>query len=451
MDIALPGKDGLVDGPFGSNLPSSAYTQFGVPVIRGSNLTKGSERFKSDEFVYVSSDTAARLSRSLCLPKDIVFTKKGTLGQIGLVPSGKHSTYLLSSNQMRLRVDESCADPEFVYYYLAQSESIEKIIRDSEHTGVPKINLGYLKSFPIFLPEVRAQKEIASALSAFDDRITLLRETNATLEAIAQALFKSWFVDFDPVRAKMAGRAPEGMDEATAALFPDALEETALGLVPKDWTLVPFGHLLSHTIGGDWGSDEPDEKNDTRVAIIRGTDIPDLQSGAASRVPIRYTSTKKLTTRAIQDGDIVLEVSGGSKDQPTGRSLYITNALLKNFECSVEPASFCRLFRPASKALGVLLSQHLTFIYGEGKTWEYQNQSTGIANFQTTHFLEKELVAVPDEKVIEAFASLVRPIVDRVHAAQIRGLAELRDTLLPRLISGQLSLPEAHAQLKAAA
>ena len=127
------------------------------------------------------------------------------------------------------------------------------------------------------------------------------------------------------------------------------------------------------------------------------------------------------------------------------------NALLKNFECSVEPASFCRLFRPASKALGVLLSQHLTFIYGEGKTWEYQNQSTGIANFQTTHFLEKELVAVPDEKVIEAFASLVRPIVDRVHAAQIRGLAELRDTLLPRLISGQLRLPEAHAQLKAAA
>jgi type I restriction enzyme S subunit len=268
---------------------------------------------------------------------------------------------------------------------------------------------------------------------------------------MARALFKSWFVDFDPVRAKMAGRAPEGMDEATAALFPDVLEEPELGVVPKGWKLVPFGELLSHTIGGDWGSDAPDEKNDTRVAIIRGTDIPDLQSGGANRVPVRYTSAKKLASRAIQDGDIVLEVSGGSKDQPTGRSLYMTEALLGKFECPVEPASFCRLFRPTSRGLGVLLSQHLTFIYAAGKTWEYQNQSTGIANFQTTHFLEKELVAVPGEQVLDSFATLVRPMVDRVHAEKAQALAELRDTLLPRLISGQLRLPEAQAQLEAVA
>src|SRR5690606_14830664 len=91
------------------------------------------------------------------------------------------------------------------------------------------------KNFPIVLPPLGIQKVIASLLSAFDDRITLLRETNATLEAIAQALFKSWFVDMDPVRATMEGRAPEGMDEATAALFPDALEESELGWVPKGW------------------------------------------------------------------------------------------------------------------------------------------------------------------------------------------------------------------------
>ena len=160
------------------------------------------------------------------------------------------------------------------------------------------------------------QVEIATTLAALDDRITLLRETNATLEAIAQALFKSWFVDFDPVRATMAGRMPEGMDEATAALFPDGFEESELGLVPRGWRLVPFGQLLCHTIGGDWGSESPDDKNDARVAIIRGTDIPDLKSGANSRVPVRYTSQKKLSTRKLEDGDIVLEVSGGSKVNP---------------------------------------------------------------------------------------------------------------------------------------
>jgi type I restriction enzyme, S subunit len=126
----------------------------------------------------------------------------------------------------------------------------------------------------------------------------------------------------------------------------------------------------------------------------------------------------------------------------------MTEALLGKFECPVEPASFCRLFRATSRGLGVLLSQHLTFIYAAGKTWEYQNQSTGIANFQTTHFLEKELVAVPGEEVLDSFASLVRPMVDRVHAAQISELSELRDTLLPRLISGQLRLLEAQAQLE---
>jgi type I restriction enzyme S subunit len=289
---------------------------------------------------------------------------------------------------------------------------------------------------------------IADFLELLDDRITLLRETNATLEAIAQALFKSWFVDFDPVRAKMEGRAPEGMDEATAALFPDALEESELGWVPKGWRLVPFGQLLCHTIGGDWGNDVPDEKNDTQVAIIRGTDIPDLQSGANSRVPVRYTSQKKLATRKLQDGDIVLEVSGGSKDQPTGRALYLTTRLLQQFDCPVEPASFCRLLRPNTKEIGVLLGQHLTYIYAEGKTWEYQNQSTGIANFQTTHFLETELVAVPSDEVLAVFAEMVRPMTDRAHLTQIQELATLRDTLLPRLISGQLRLPEAQTLLK---
>jgi type I restriction enzyme S subunit len=162
---------------------------------------------------------------------------------------------------------------------------------------------------------------------------------------------------------------------------------------------------------------------------------------------VRYTSKKKLATRKLVDGDIVLEVSGGSKDQPTGRSLYLTDGLLNQFDCPVEPASFCRLLRPNSRGIGALLGQHLTYIYAQGKTWEYQNQSTGIANFQTTHFLETELVAIPSDAVLTAFSELVRPIIDRAHLTQIQELAALRDTLLPRLISGQLRLPEAEALL----
>jgi type I restriction enzyme S subunit len=245
----------------------------------------------------------------------------------------------------------------------------------------------------------------------------------------------------------MQGLAPEGMDEATAALFPDSFEESEVGLVPKGWSLVPFGQLLSHTIGGDWGSDVADEKNDTRVAIIRGTDIPDLQTNASSRVPVRYTSQKKLAGRKLEDGDLLLEVSGGSKDQPTGRSLFISAALLSQFDCPVEPASFCRLLRPVNKEIGVLLAQHLTYIYAQGKTWEYQNQSTGIANFQTTHFLKTELVACAPDDVLKAFSETVQPLIARSHLTQIQELTSLRDTILPRLISGQLRIEEAQEAL----
>jgi len=337
-------------------------------------------------------------------------------------------------------------DPSFIYYLLKQLD----LNNWRSGSGQPLINQATLNSIEVTVPGPSSQKLIGDFVSSLDDRITLLRETNATLEAIAQALFKSWFVDFDPVHAKAEGRQPKGMDAATAALFPDSFEESELGVVPKGWTLVPFGELLTHTIGGDWGDEIPNDKNDIRVAIIRGTDIPNLQSGAASRVPVRYTSNKKLATRKLQDGDLVLETSGGSKEQPTGRALYITDALLTQFDCPLEPASFCRLLRPKDRNTAVLLAQQLTYIYGIGKTWEYQNQSTGIANFQTTYFLESELVAVPPSKVLVVFADIVRTIVDRCDVSQIQNLVCLRDTLLPRLISGQLRLPEAEAQIEEA-
>ena len=358
--------------------------------------------------------------------------------------------YLHNQRLGRVILKTKAVSNNFLYWLFLHSDFNRHLVNSASGTKILHTAPTRIESFQFQLPPLPEQRNIASVLGALDDRIILLRETNSTLEAIAQALFKSWFVDFDPVRAKLEGRAPEGMDEATAQLFPDSFEESELGLVPRRWRLVPFGQLLCHTIGGDWGSDAPDDKNDARVAIIRGTDIPDLQSGANSRVPVRYTSQKKLATRKLEDGDIVLEVSGGSKDQPTGRSLYLTSGLLGQFDCPVEPASFCRLLRPNTEDIGVLLGQHLTYIYAQGKTWEYQNQSTGIANFQTTHFLETELVAVPGDALLTAFAETIRPMIDRAHLTQIQELATLRDTLLPRLISGQLRLPEAQAAFDAA-
>src|ERR1700730_5124151 len=153
------GPQGFIDGPFGSNLPASDYVDAGVPVIRGSNLSLGVSRFNANGFVFVSEQTAERLRRSTAKANDIVFTKKGTIGQTGIVPNiSKFPVFILSSNQMRLRVDPTKADPLFVYYFVSQKTSVDKVMRDSEVTGVPKTNLTYFRTFPIALPSLSEQR-----------------------------------------------------------------------------------------------------------------------------------------------------------------------------------------------------------------------------------------------------------------------------------------------------
>jgi type I restriction enzyme S subunit len=434
-------------GPFGSQLHSYDYVADGTAVVPTEAIGRG--RILDISVPRVNSTKAADLARHRLQVDDILFARRGAQATgLSAIVDERFEGALCGTGALLLRLQSPRVDPKYLAVFLAGESAYTWLRAHAVGAVMPNLNTEIIKALPITLPPLEEQRNLARFFGAVDDRITVLRETNATLEAIVQALFKSWFVDFGPVRAKMEGRVLEGMDAATAALFPDTFEESELGLVPRGWSRVPFGKLLCHTIGGDWGSDGPDEKNDTRVAIIRGTDIPDLQTGSNNRVPIRYTSGKKLATRKLEDGDIVLEVSGGSKDQPTGRALYLTNGLLRQFDCPVEPASFCRLLRPSNKGVGVVLGQHLNYIYAQGKTWEYQNQSTGIANFQTTHFLKSELVVVPSKDILNVFVDMVRPLIERAHLTQIQDLTNLRDTLLPRLISGQLRLSDVEKQFE---
>ena len=348
-------------------------------------------------------------------------------------------------------VDASKHNPKYIYYVLSLKQEELKSIAGGSAT--PILNKGHFSKVVIELPDKVDQDNIVQVLDSLDCKIELNNQINQTLESIAQAIFKSWFIDFEPVRAKIAakqeGKDPElaamcaisGKSEAeldqltkedfaelqaTAALFPDELVESELGEVPRGWSSVSIGSLIDLTIGGDWGKEVKDEKYKVQARVIRGTDIPSIKIGLDEQVPTRYIESKKLRTRELKLGDIVIEVSGGSPKQSTGRTIYISNEILLRLKDPVIPASFCRLLRPNSHELGVFLSIYLQKIYVEGKTWLYQNQSTGISNFQTTVFLEKEILTLPPLILLEEFEKIITPIIKKIDSSERLFLSNLR-------------------------
>lgn len=350
--------------------------------------------------------------------------------------------------------------PRFVYYLL---KSID-FSQFNVGSGVPTLNRNHLNGILVADTSYSYEKEVSDIIGILDDKIKLNKELNRTLEQMSQTLFKSWFVDFDPVidNALDAGNPiPESLQSRAElrqkvrnsanfkqlpaevrALFPAEFEEMELGLIPKGWKFSNVDSLLKNTIGGDWGSDSEDEKHSTQAVIVRGTDIPELISGKLSSAPYRWVEPKKLEKRRINVGDIIIEVSGGSPTQSTGRSIFMTEQIIDRLGGVIEPASFCRKFEPLSVELGLIISLHLSKIYNDGKMWEYQNQSTGIANFQTKYFLEAEQIVIPSVQVINAFYRIVMPWIEKSHNNEQIILGNLRDTLLPKLISGELSLED---------
>jgi type I restriction enzyme S subunit len=296
--------------------------------------------------------------------------------------------------------------------------------------AVSGITGGDLAELHIPVPPIWQQKRCVDVLQLLDDRITLLRETNATLETIAQAMFKSWFVDLDPVRAKMAGRAPEGMDEATAALFPDAVEETELGLVPKGWRWGALGDLATFQNGYAFKSKDWTE---TGHPVVK---IGDVKPGIIDLVGCSYVAQQTvvgLDRFQLARGDLLVGMTG-----------YVGETGLVP---AVEPAAYLnqRVGRIATKS-GVA---DLGYVYCVARSpafkefAEAQSHGSAQANVSGASLMAFPAVIAP-APLMECFNSAVFGMLEGILAnyEQAQTLSAVRDTLLPRLISGQLRLPE---------
>lgn len=311
---------------------------------------------------------------------------------------------------------------------------------------MPKLTQGNMNKIELRCPPRKIQDQIVFCLGALDDRITLLRETNATLEAIAQALFKSWFVDFDPVRAKAAGLEPQAMDATTAALFPDSLEESELGLVPKGWRMSTLGAICDSNGGaiqtGPFGSQlhAADYVVDG-VPVVMPKDISNRRVDASTAARVRLEDVQRLARHQLRDGDIVFSRRGDVEK----------HALIGETERGWLCGTGCLLVRPGTRRnVAGYLSRSLDL--PQIKQWLTQHAVGATMPNLNTGILSAVPVVLPADEILAAFEQATNALDKRISAgnAAAQTLTQLRDTLLPRLISGQLRLPEAEALLEEA-
>lgn len=317
------------------------------------------------------------------------------------------------------------------YIRAAIESNLESLLIQATGSTFPNVSKDLISGMTI--PETSPDEAVlvASILEPIDDRINLLRETNATLEAVAQAMFKSWFVDFDPVHAKQQCRAPEGMDEATAALFPDRFEESELGLVPSSWKIELITEVFDFKEGPgirNWQYTNSDKG--TRFINIRCIQNGDLSIDTANRIT-NDEANGKYAHFHLKEWDVVVSTSG-----TLGRS-----AIVRNEHLPLMLNTSVIRFQP------ILEKMRFSFLYEYLNSCEFliklESMASGSVqkNFGPMHLKQMKLVC-PPINILSHYESICRPIFESVvkNRVRIATLSSIRDTLLPRLISGQLSL-----------
>ena len=252
--------------------------------------------------------------------------------------------------------------------------------------------------------------------------LTPRRPRNHNLEEQARSLYKSWFIDFEP--------------------FKDGkFVDSELGMIPEGWRVGSIADIVADTYNGDWGKEELTGSFTKRVFCIRGADIPSLRVGSSGKMPIRFIQDKHFLSKFLKDGDIVVEISGGSPTQSTGRHCRISESLVERYDNSLICTNFCKAVRPL-EGYSFFLSLLWNHLYDSGVMFSYENGTTGIKNLDLAGLLAGEPVIIPNFDVVRSFSKMIESLNHKVlfNGYENVQLAAQRDTLLPKLMSETTNL-----------
>ena len=394
---------------------SAWYTETGVPIVKVSDFTQDS--VSPEKVAFIPIESSSDFEKYKLEKGDVLIQTVGSwehnpnsvVGKVVRIPEVLNDS-LLNQNIVKIIPNETL-DKSFLFYLLKNDAFKGYIIKTAQGAAnQASITLDSIKAFKFIYKDKTTQRRIASILSAYDDLIENNLKRIKLLEEKAQLHYK------------------EMMQEIS---YSKTIREEYI----KD--------CLAFYIGGGWGEEDYKEGFAEPAFVIRGTDIPDAKKGEVKGVPFRYHKESNLASRSMQSGDIVFEVSGGSKGQPVGRSILVTDKMLQQFGKPVMCASFCKMLRPNENVTPEFFYLYLLASHENGVIAQYEKHSaSNIVNYGFEEFIGEQKITIPKEIELKAFTEKVKPIFTLISTLgeQNSKLREARDILLPRLMNGQIEV-----------
>lgn len=417
-DLKAKEQGSIAIGPFGSRMKSEVYTQSGVPIIRGNNLGKG--KHPSGDFVFVPEDFAKQLGNANVYEGDLVFPHRGNIGEVGVVANGH---FVLSTSLMKLSVDRTLVNPFYLYYFFRSNLGRYELLKNSSTVGTPGIAtpLTSLRGIEVPLPSLPVQDSIANILGTLDDKIALNQRRCETLEAMVQGLFKSWFLDFEPVRAKAEGRNP-GLPKHIFALFPSAFQGSDLGPIPEGWKHFRLPEIL--------------DINPTRF-LRKGDAAPYLDM---ANMPIDGHSPSDVTKRPFGSGTRFMNgdtlMARITPCLENGKTAFVD--FLEKDEVGWGSTEYIvlRPKPPMPPEFAYCLARSQVFREFAIKSMTGSSGRQRVA----TELLNHYAIVTPPPEVFQTFGMLIKPLFERARVLSDEAvvLAKKRDLLLPELLNGNL-------------
>lgn len=400
----------IIEIDMGQSPKSEFYNTVGegLPFLQG-NRTFGD--------IFPTFDTYCTDVKKIAQPLDVIMSVRAPVGDLNYAPE----KICIGRGVCAMRMKNS--NNKYLFYLL--KHNMGTVINRESGTVFGSVNKNDILGVSVkFTENENEQKGIAATLSCLDDKIELNNRMNKNLEDMAQAIFKSWFVDFEP--------------------FQDGqFEDSELGMIPKGWRVGTIDELIENTIGGDWGKENEQGNYSEEVVCIRGADIPEIAVGKRGKPPIRFILKKNLEKKQLFKDQIIIEISGGSPTQSTGRTALITDELLEAYKNPLICTNFCRALSFKKKEFSTFVYSLIQYFYKKDILFLYENGTTGIKNLDTGNLFGKHQIIIPDEITFKEYYELYHTLLKSIYDNGIQAdkLSTIRDTLLPKLMSGEIRVP----------